>query len=320
MDELTVTKTPLEQSLEDDIQALEGMENDDTEQAPDDTEKVVDKAVEEAQAEPDAEEEEAPEEKEEEEDSEPPKDNQGWSDMRREKDALQKEKQELAERVARLEGAMSAGQNPQGEVAPVDAEPDRDLNPDEWTQWKIEKLEEREQQNQNTLETMRHQEAANQQYAAARAELTAVESKFAEGNKAYPEAKEFLRNSYIQELKIQAPNASDLDIRNHLDQKEIQYAAQVAYAGGDPADTFLQIAKARGFNENLTKATPKNSADSLQKLKSNKRKSASLNGASATSATAEPSSQDLVDMTLMEMSKYTTEQQDAIELRERQDM
>lgn len=90
--------------------------------------------------------------------------------------------------------------------------------------------------------------AQQTQINQARSELSAMESNYAKIDKDYNDAREFLLNSSINELKITNPNATDQQARDYVEEQFLYSASNAINQNQNPAQVFKQMAEARGFN------------------------------------------------------------------------
>lgn len=309
----------LELSILEDEKALEEQinQNDDSE-----SENLVDSAIENADPEKEKEQPDTEEQEEEEEfreaasiDDEVDEDiehsgknpNAAFAKMRKEKANLEKEKQELAERLARLEGMVEAGINNNSNsdtnalAKDHDPEPDKELDREEWLEWKLRKQEEKFTNYEQSL----LQQSAKSQYQQAQNELKTLESQYAKNDKAYFEAKDFLIDKKKQELLLQFPTATDDQISQHLDDQMLKAAAQLYANNINPAEKFREMADLYGYSSTKSSKSAPNGKTNLDKLKTNKRKSASLNGSSSISPMDSPDADAVVNMALEKAMSLT---------------
>jgi hypothetical protein len=256
-------KSALELSLEEDIEALATQEKEGAESDKSETEEIVEEAINESEGGEDSEDaysaEDSPsdeDEDDEEEDDLDPEDykkKEAFVKQRlkikesnnRIKD-LEKQLQEVARQTAHTQGMLDARTQaqPQEQSNP---EPDKELDPEAWTEWKLSEQDKLFQQQALILE----QNQREQQILAARNQLAQLEQGFSETEKSYFDAKKYYINSLSEELKISYPNASDQEILAEIDQKILLDASDVVRQNQNknPAETFFKLAKARGFTE-----------------------------------------------------------------------
>lgn len=250
---------------------------------------------------------------EEDEEEDEPKESAGWKRIKRERkearaelEQIRLEKQELAERLARMEGRFEQGiQNTQAQPkqeAVAEAEPNRDYDPEGWARWKIA------QQDQviNSLYATQKQIELNNQIAQAKEELSYYEDTYSAKNPDYKDAKRFLMDNLMQQQKVKNPYASPAVLKQKAELELLNMAAFGEKTGLDPAEALDLLAVKRGFkpkrgskSEDLSPSGSPN----LDKIRQNKAKSSNMLGMSGQEST-QPSSQQIYNMTLAEQAKH----------------
>lgn len=246
------------------------------------------------------------------------KTNADWAKHRKEKQELAKQNQELMERLARLEGYQAAqAQAAVEEVQPqaIDQEPDPDLYPDEHTRWELRQLkQELAIQRQATQQNISY----NQESAAKEA-LNIIERDFSSQANDYANAKAYLHEKRADDLKMAYPMATEAQIKQAIAVEEMELAKEVYANGVNPAEFFYNRAKNIGYNGEASGKISKqaSTADNLQTLKKNKRKSGSLNGVSTAGSNQDVNSEQVVNMSLGQLAGLSDDQWSGIEQSDR---
>jgi hypothetical protein len=280
------------------------------------TDEIVDDAVEEVEGE--NEELQNPDEEEEEEEvdlSDPSKKGKAFAKKRHElkaekeaKEAALKESQELRERLARLEGKTDAIQTQQTQPTETsNPEPDKELDREEWYEWKIKEQDTRQAAQDKRLEQLDQIQKVSQE----RNGLEILEKQYAKKNDIadYSDRKEFIKEREAKLIKIQYPQATDAQVQQHIDNQELQMAADIYANGRNPAEVFSQMADAYGYTaESKTIEKKKGKKEpNLEKIERNQAKSANLMGGSGRGNIGKVSANELVSMTVNDMMKVSDE-------------
>ena len=226
---------------------------------------------------------------------------------------IESEKQQLAERLANLEGRMQQQQQqtqqPQGQVAPEEIEPDRELYPDEHTEYELRKLK---NQVGNLMEhiTRQHHET---QGVRAREEFRAIEQDFSRTVKDYESAKNFLKKQRTTELSIIYPSASASDINDQIALEEIQTASLFAQQKRNPAEVLYEYAKVTGYNPQTQSSEKYDNkpTTNLAAIRRNKAKSSGF-GSSSSRGSQDVTSEQLYQMTIGEQAMIPPSVRDRI--------
>lgn len=197
--------------------------------------------------------------------------NAAFAKMRVEKKEQEKRANELERRLAEIEGVEKGRKSLQDEIIAAQPKtpeviPDRYDDPDAYDKYqrdqtmaefeakygeKLQKLEALEQQSKVTQEI----QVMNQ----ARTHLTTIEDDYIKVDPSYKEAKEYLVQSISNELKIQHPEATDIQIKDEVARLELESASQFFSKQQNPAQMLRKLADARGFKAGNTKAKGQNS-------------------------------------------------------------
>ncbi len=210
----------------------------------------------------------------------PPQGHFGWANLRKKAKKEKERADELEKKLAALEGKIegmslkdnnSISQN-ESKIIEEDLEPDKDIDPDGWRDWKIQKLESQLEKSNKTQAELDHVQRLNQ----ARTELIAIENSYKDQDDEYESKIEFLRNIRRGELTTINPNATEAQIQQELDNNKLQMASHFAAQGVNAAQGLAQLAENMGYQAN-TKKAPKKKVNN-KALKKNMDRSASLNG------------------------------------------
>ncbi len=256
-----------------------------------------------------------PEPEEEEETS--PTEPGGWKRIKRERKELKaqleetkRERQELAERLARMEGRFEQNniqtqnqQTQQVTQAQPNLEPNRDYDPDGWAQWKIQQQDAENRNLKSTLDQIQ----MRAQIAAAKEELSYYEDDYTAKNGDYRNARKFLLDNLMQQQKSKQPYATMATVKQAAELELLKLAAFGENTGLNPAETIDLLASKRGYTPNKKGnrevELPPSGSPNLDKIRQNKAKSSNMLGVSGQESTT-PSSQQVYEMTLAEQAKH----------------
>lgn len=214
-------------------------------------------------------------------------------------DKAEQRANELAERLARLEGAASVTA-PKAEAQPSqDAEPDRLMYPDDWQEWNTRKLEKR-------LEKAEQLAQQAQQFTTYQSELRGVEALDKQYKSANPKddldgAKAFLMKQERENMKLLRPDLKDSQIESQLESDKMVLYRALHQQGRNPAEVLMALAKKAGYKSGAEPAPKRD----LTKLAENQRKATNLIGGSPASkpAGSRLNSDDLFNMSMDKLVK-----------------
>lgn len=193
-----------------------------------------------------------------------------FAHMRKEAKEKERKIQELAERLARIEGAQSVKSEPVVQEVKEEVIPDKDLEPEEWMDYQLKKRDEQIEKLSSKIE------ANTEQSSQQKAEIVyrGLESDYAEKDTTYMDAKKFLIAKNSQEIKEQYPNATQAQIDAHIKVEEYKLVKTMS-KGGLNSDMIFKVIKNMAVDGGYTEIVPKKRDKA--KLKENIRKSANLN-------------------------------------------
>ena len=225
--------------------------------------------------------------------------------MRKDAKEKSKELQEMKERLARMEGAQQAQQAiqqpPAEEKAPVEEIPDKDLDPDAYLDYHLRKKDKEIEDIKQRFDNFENQAAAS----SSEQLYKELESRHAEKDTSYKDAKAYLVQTLHDEIKQAYPAASESQIRQHLKTKEYDLVASLAKAGWNQGAIFGSI-KAQAIDKGYKETESKPKADKT-KLKRNMEKSASLNDAPSAAADVGFSANQLNKMNIVDIAQLTND-------------
>lgn len=228
------------------------------------------------------------------------KDAKKFYHMRQENIAKDKRIQEMAERLARVEGAQQVIQQQPLEEKTEEI-PDRDVDPDAYYDYQLkqkdQKIEALEKKFDN-FEARTVTTEAEQLYKE-------LENQHTEKDSSYKDAKSFLLKTLRDEIKQENPAATESQISQHLKQQEYSLVATLAKSGWSQSAIFNSI-KAQAIDKGYveTKEIPK--LDKT-KLKRNMEKSANLNEIPNASGELGINAKQLVKMNIVDVAKLTND-------------
>lgn len=236
-----------------------------------------------------------------------PKKGKAWAHMRHQQKSLQEqldkerqEKQELKERMARLEGANEARVSPKIDTQQEDKEPDPVYDETNWLKWKA-------RQDDKKINNLTSKVDEINKYSAiqeAKKELTDLENDYKTKNNItdYDARLSFIRDREAKLIKNEYPNATDAQIKYHLDNQYLLLASKAASAKRNPAEFFVKMADAHGYQKAESKPDPKRDVP-IDKINHNMKRNASLIGSSNAAKTGGKTADQLVGETLRDIMR-----------------
>ena len=218
--------------------------------------------------------------------------------MRKESEEKDKRIQEMAERLARVEGAQQViQQQPPEEKA--EEIPDRDEDPDEYYDYQLKKKDQKIEALEQKFDNFEARTVATEDEQLYKE----LENQHTEKDSSYKDAKSFLFKTLRDEIKQEHPAATENQISQHLKQQEYSLVATLAKSGWSKNAIFNSI-KAQAIDKGYveTKETPK---PDKTKLKRNMEKSANLNEIPSASGDLGLSVNQLVKMSIVDIAKLT---------------
>lgn len=212
---------------------------------------------------------------------------------------------------ARLEGFVAAAvqnQNkPQIEAKSEevkDVEPDKDLDPDAHIRWELRQERAERLKLQNDFQQVKLREQMNE----GKAEIRAFEEAFKVTDSEYSSAKEYLIQGTFNQVKAANPGVSDALIKKEVERLEIIEAAKAVKMGYDPALHFKMMAIRNGWQPQPKDSSKEEKPEikskiDLKTLEINKKKTANLIDGSSRGKVGDPSSDELVNMTIRDLAK-----------------
>lgn len=201
-------------------------------------------------------------------------DSQGkkFSHMRKEGKDKDRKIQELAERLARMEGAQSAKQEPVAAPKEEEVVPNKEFEPEAWMDYQLKKRD-------DTIAGLSKKiEVNEQQTASQKGEIAykSLEGEHCEKDPSYMEAKKFLIEKNIREIRELYPSAAQADIEAHVKNEEYKLVESMS-KNGIHSDVIFSTIKNMAIDGGYKEIVPKKRDKT--KLKDNIRKSANLNDA-----------------------------------------
>lgn len=215
-----------------------------------------------------------------------------------------KAKQELAERVARLEGRHEASAKIEpAAVVEKDEEPDRLIYPDDHRDWQIRQMQKRVEAAETGYKTLQQVQQATQEEQA----VTLLEGQYKTSNpkESYDDAVKFLWDREKANKKVLQPGLTDAQIDVQIRAEKVQLFKNL-YANGqrNGAEVLVQLAKNAGWSAGAV-AGVKKEVD-LKKVQDNQRRTSNLIGGSAASK-GSASSDDILNMSLKKAMRVAHE-------------
>lgn len=234
--------------------------------------------------------------------------NSAWGRMRAEQKELReqlmaeaKEKQELRERLARLEGRTDAMAKPEVKDN-ADNEPDKDMYPEDHLAWKQRQFEKRLSEFEQ--KTSRFEQDVQVQRAQQAVETIENNFKSSNPNEDYDGAAKFLIEKEVAIKRLMNPSLTEEQARGQLQFEKLQLFAKLHAEGKNPAQIIMETAKIQGYTPNAKQVQAKPKID-LQRVADNQRRASNLIGGSAVSPNngSKLSAEQVLGLSMMEQAK-----------------
>lgn len=222
--------------------------------------------------------------------------------LREQLEKSEREKQEIRERLAKLEGANEVRHKPEiREPEIVDKEPDKTYDREAWLEWKARQLEKKQQE----IEARVNQNNQLSLVDRARNELRDMEQDYTVKNKIsdYDSRLKFIRDKEAALIRLRHPAATEAQIQQHLNDEKIRIASDAVKSGKHPAEIFIKMAEELGYAKPKEEYREEKKQIPVVKLNQNMRKNTSLIGSSNVEKTGPMSSDQLVGKTLREINR-----------------
>lgn len=306
--------TTLEQSLADDIAAEQAalQPKADEKAAEVIADEVVEKVNKEAEQPP---EEAKPAEPAPVDDDEQLPENPTKEDFARQRVKAKQREKELEERLrkaeedkARQQGYIAAKNEAQPvkedkpDPALADPEPDIELNPREWKSWKQRQDDARFDEMKKSFQQIQVTSRIKDTIANAKQE----EATYAKQNPTYNDAKAYLDQKAMDNIRANNPFADEAAIKAKLVQDEYAAILEAKQKGINTAIYFEMLAKNAGFQPKAPEAkepTLPERKPNMEAIKRNKEKSVTLAGSRSNAAgLGEPTDEEFAELTLMQIA------------------
>lgn len=225
-----------------------------------------------------------------------------FANQRREKrelkEALEKERterQQLAERLAKLEGRAEATPQVKEEPRLEDQEPDADLYPEDHARWEVRQLK----KELEDIKKFKQQQEQTSIYQREVAGVQALEGQFKAKTPDYDEAVQFLVEKEKRMKRILNPQINDAQIEAQVQAEKVALFKQILATGKNPAEVVYEIAKQDGWQpKSAAKETPK---ANLNTIAENQRRASNIIGGSAASSSGKVTADQLFSMSMDEL-------------------
>ena len=232
--------------------------------------------------------------------------NKAFAKMRIEKKQMSDEMAELRNQIAELSGFVKGNQSVQQQYEEekkrreleaqekqfAESEPDPIDDPVGYKNWLRESIRKEYEPTINELKEKSDAYSQQAQIQSARDELKTIEKSYSKIDIDYSNAKDYLWENYAGELKLSYPNATDDQIQTHIQQVELESAAQAYNNGVNPAKYFKELAIQRGYKK--TTVNPKAAQE-------NRKRSTSFVGQGGATARAKIQPDEWDTMTLRQL-------------------
>lgn len=216
--------------------------------------------------------------------------NKAFAIMRQQNKEMAEQMQKMREEMARIQGAQDVLTKPNEE--PVNQEPDKNLYPEEWMDWKTQQLEKKQEEFEKAQGQMSEQMKIQREYAG----MQHLEGEYRKVDSKYDEALDYVMKQEAIKIKFQYPQATDEQIRQHLESQKLEmFRANPA----DAAKNIVEMAKATGFSD---EKKPKKKTN-IKNLKENVEKHTNVMGGSGASHGSEVTSDQILDMSMDELMR-----------------
>lgn len=225
-------------------------------------------------------------------------------------DKLEQARQEMAERVARLEGRAETAA-PAAKVV-EDTEPDALMYPDDHREWRERKLEARLAKAEAIAAEA--QGFANYQKETRGVQLLESTFKSANPKEDYDGAVQFMVERERALKKLMNPKLTDAQADAQTESEKVQLFKDLYSKGHDPAKMIVDMAKVQGFTPGTAgKGKEVVNKTNLQQLAENQRKSTNLMGGSpAGKSKTTTTSDDVLGMGFSKLMKLSSKERERL--------
>lgn len=213
------------------------------------------------------------------------------------RESIERQAQELRERLARLEGKAEA----ENKQEPINEEvPDPEYEPEKYAIYQNGQLK-------KELDAMK----AEQSRINAERQWETMQAEHAQVNPDYNDAKAFLIEAETKKLKTQYPYATEAQILQQVKEMEYITAGNAAKSGIIPTQHIEFLAYQAGYRPGEKKEVPKKKSN-IKNIKKNAKKNASLIGGSSAGESGEAkSAEQLAAMGIEEINKFGRDKYEA---------
>jgi DNA repair exonuclease SbcCD ATPase subunit len=210
----------------------------------------------------------------------------------------ERERQTMAERLAKLEGRAEATPKPAEQPALEDQEPDADLYPEDHARWEVRQLKKELDEVKKFKQTQEQVSTFQREVAG----VQALEGQFKTTAPDYDDAVQFLVEKEKRMKRLLNPQATDAQLESQIQAEKVALFKQILAAGKNPAEMVYEIAKQDGWQPKgkQAAAAPK---PSLNKLADNQRRAASIIGGTPAESSGKVTSDQLFSMSMQELMK-----------------
>ncbi len=215
-------------------------------------------------------------------------------------EAAEKARQELAERLARLEGKAESTAKPEAKPALEDQEPDADLYPEDHARWEVRQLK-KELEEIKKFKAQQEQVSSFQREAAG---VEALEAQYKAKTPDYDDAVQFLVEKERRLKRVFNPQATDAQLDAMIKAEKVQLFKQILSAGRNPTEVVYEIAKQDGWQPKGKAKADKHAASSnLEAVAENQRRAANIIGGSPAESSGKVTSEQIFNMSMQDLMK-----------------
>ena len=211
-------------------------------------------------------------------------------------EAAEKARQELAERIAKLEGRAEAAPKPAEQPALEDQEPDADLYPEDHARWEVRQLK-KELEGIKKFKQEQEQVTTFQREAAG---VEALEAQYKAKAPDYDDAVQYLVEKERRLKKVFNPSATDAQLDAMIKAEKVQLFKQILAGGRNPAEVVYEIAKQDGWQPKAKRQAPAAGTD-LDAVKENQRRASNIIGGSPAEASGKVTSDQIFNMSMQDL-------------------
>ena len=217
----------------------------------------------------------------------------------------------LAEELAAANARIAELTRPREQAITVDSEPDRNENPQEWTEWKIRKQDAQLRELSGRTEQITREEQTRRIRSQAEQEVIGYENQVRATNPDYDAAKSYYANMLAASIKIINPKVTNTQLVQAVNDKLMLRASELLNEGHEnPIAAMYEEVKQLGFQppKPQSETTEKEIKPDLAKVAANRSRNAGTAAAQGDGGRGELTPKVAATLTNKEFAKLKPEE------------